>query len=113
MFKGVPLCALGKSGHWVLGPLHIFTASGRWFNEQTGRRGRLKGQSVSRIIEHEYYQQLCPEAAVASRHMEMMYREYDDFMARAAQKVEQYERFMRDASSGAQNLKSLNKAVRR
>jgi hypothetical protein len=41
--EGVPLRTLGKSGHWILGPLHIYTASGRWLSAATGRRGRLNG----------------------------------------------------------------------
>lgn len=51
---GVPLRMLGKSGHWIIGPLHIYTASGRWVSEATGRRGRLNDHRVSRIIEMEY-----------------------------------------------------------
>lgn len=51
--KGVPLYTLGKSGHWMLGPLHIFTASGRWLNEQTGHRGRLNSRSMKDLLESE------------------------------------------------------------
>jgi hypothetical protein len=36
--EGVPLRTLGKSGHWIIGSLHIYTASGRWFSEATGQR---------------------------------------------------------------------------
>ena len=53
---GEPLCVLAKSGHWIVGPLHLFTAAGRWFNELTGHRGRLKDQSIKGLIESE-----CPE----------------------------------------------------
>jgi hypothetical protein len=53
--EGVPLRTLGKSGHWIIGPLHIYTATGRWFCEQTGRHGRLNGQRMRRILECEYY----------------------------------------------------------
>lgn len=52
--KGIPLRARGRSGHWILGPLHIYTASGRWLNEATARRGRLNDNSIRRIIEMEY-----------------------------------------------------------
>jgi hypothetical protein len=52
--EGVPLRALGKSGHWTLGPLHLYTASGRWLSEETGRRGRLQSQPMSQLIEVEY-----------------------------------------------------------
>src|SRR5690242_3257191 len=54
--NGVPLCALVKSGHWIVGPLHFFTAAGRWFNERTGHLRRLNGQSIRAIIDCE-----CPE----------------------------------------------------
>ena len=52
--EGTPLRTLGKSGHWILGPLHIYTSSGRWLNEETGRRGRLKGWPMRQIVELEY-----------------------------------------------------------
>jgi hypothetical protein len=48
--EGVPLRILGKSGHWIIGPLHIYTASGRWLNAATGRRGRLNSHSIRRIV---------------------------------------------------------------
>ncbi|MBV9081990.1 MAG: hypothetical protein JOZ62_04885 [Acidobacteriaceae bacterium] len=51
---GVPLRTFGKTGHWAIGPLHIYTAAGRWLNEQTGRRGRLKRQNLRSLIEREY-----------------------------------------------------------
>ena len=95
VLKGVPLCTVGKSGHWKVGALHIFTGAGRWFNEQTGRRGRLNGESMSRILEREYYCQLCPEASEASQRMETLYRKYDEFMDRAAKAAEDYQSFMR------------------
>ncbi|MBV8072919.1 MAG: hypothetical protein JO270_23655 [Acidobacteriaceae bacterium] len=53
--EGVPLRRLGKSGHWIVGSsLHIYTAAGRWFSEDTGRRGRLNGRPMRRIIDTEY-----------------------------------------------------------
>ena len=54
MIDGVPLRTFGKCGHWVLGPLHIYTGCGRWFNQRTGRRGRLKNWPMRRIVEFEY-----------------------------------------------------------
>jgi hypothetical protein len=48
--EGVPLRTLGKSGHWIVGPLHIYAASGRWLNAATGRRGRLNDRSIRRIV---------------------------------------------------------------
>ena len=92
---GVPLCTVGKSGHWRVGPLHIFTRARRWFNVETGRRGRLNHQSMSQLLKLECYDQLCPEAAKASRQMEILYRKYDQFMAGAARHTEAYEQFMR------------------
>lgn len=74
VLKGVPLCTLGKSGHWMLGPLHIFTAAGRWFNEETGRRGRLNSDSMSRVVEREYFQQLCSKKSGACRGFESLYQ---------------------------------------
>lgn len=59
VLQGVPLRALGKSGHWIVGPLHIYTGAGRWFNEQTQRRGRLNDKPMHRIIEAECYS-VCP-----------------------------------------------------
>src|SRR5579884_3481699 len=82
--KGVPLCTVGKSGHWKVGALHIFTATGHWLNEQTGRRGRLNGHPMSRIVEREYFAHLCPEAAHASLRMQALYDKYDEFMHAAA-----------------------------
>jgi hypothetical protein len=52
--EGVPLRVLGKSGHWIIGPLHIYTASGRWLNAATGRRGRLNDHPIRQIVEIEY-----------------------------------------------------------
>jgi len=52
--EGVPLCTHGKSGHWIIGPLHIYTSSGRWLNEETGRRGRLNGWPMRQIVSFEY-----------------------------------------------------------
>jgi hypothetical protein len=51
--EGVPLRILGKSGHWIIGPLHIYTASGRWLNTATGRRGRLNDDPIRQIVEIE------------------------------------------------------------
>ncbi len=47
--EGVPLQALGKSGHWTMGHFHIYAAAGRWFSEQTGRRGLLRKQAIRRV----------------------------------------------------------------
>jgi hypothetical protein len=52
--EGVPLRTLGKSGHWIIGSLHIYTASGRWLSEATGRRGRLNGHPIRQILNIEY-----------------------------------------------------------
>jgi hypothetical protein len=49
--EGVPLRTFGKRGHWIIGPLHIYTASGRWFNENTGWRGRLRHWHMRRVLE--------------------------------------------------------------
>lgn len=109
VLEGVPLCTLGKSGHWTIGPLHIYTAAGRWFSEQTGRRGLLLGQSMRRLIEAEYRcsmpptpilrhgQQLCPEVAQETRRMDALYQQYDAFMTHAAKHTAEYERFMSNA----------------
>jgi hypothetical protein len=122
VLEGVPLRTQGKSGHWTLGPLHIYTAAGRWFSEQTGRRGRLNGQLMRQVIDAEYDpsmlledqprefddpspsivrrgQQLCPEAARETRRMTVLYHQYAAFMMRAAKHTVKYERFMRDARS--------------
>lgn len=58
--EGLPLMAIGKSGHWMVGSLHIYTASGRWFNEKTGRRGRLRNRGMAQIVESECFKQLSP-----------------------------------------------------
>ena len=109
VLEGVPLCTLGKSGHWTIGPLHIYTAAGRWFSERTGRRGLLLGQSMRRLIEAEYRcstlstsmlrhgQQLCPEAAQETRRMAALYQQYDAFMTQATKHKTEYERFMSNA----------------
>jgi hypothetical protein len=52
--EGVPLRTLGKSGHWIIGSLHIYTASGRWLSEATGKRGRLNGHPIRQIVKIEY-----------------------------------------------------------
>jgi hypothetical protein len=52
--EGVPLRTLGKSGHWIIGSLHVYTASGRWFSEATGQRGRLNSRSIRQIVKIEY-----------------------------------------------------------
>lgn len=49
--EGVPLRTFGKSGHWLAGPLHIYTASGRWFHEGTGKRDRLNGARMRSLLE--------------------------------------------------------------
>ena len=54
--EGVPLHTLGKSGHWIIGSLHIYTATGRWFSGTTGKRGRLSSHPIRQIVEREY----CP-----------------------------------------------------
>ena len=46
---GVPLRTRGKSGHWVLGPLHIYTYAGRWLNECTGERGQRSAPVQRRV----------------------------------------------------------------
>jgi hypothetical protein len=53
--EGVPLRTLGKSGHWIIGSLHIYTATGRWFSEATGERGRLYGRSLRQIVKMEFF----------------------------------------------------------
>ena len=57
--QGVPLRTSGKYGHWILGPLHLYTASGRWFNQETGARGRLKRRMLQ-VIEREYFHRWPP-----------------------------------------------------
>lgn len=54
--EGVPLRAMGKSGHWIIGRLHIYAACGRCFNERTCERGRLNGHSMRGIVGLEYTQ---------------------------------------------------------
>jgi hypothetical protein len=61
---GVPL-SLVKSGHWMIGSLHLFTASGRWLNEETGGRDRLHTCSMKEIVEREYYDRLGRRSAAA------------------------------------------------
>lgn len=111
VLEGVPLCTQGKSGHWTIGPLHIYTAAGRWFSEGTGRRGLLMGQSMRRLIDAEYRcstlptsilgngQQLCPKIAQQTRRMDSLYQQYDAFMMQAAKHTTEYERFMSNARS--------------
>ena len=124
--EGVPLRTQGKSGHWTIGPLHIYTAAGRWFSEQTGRRGRLYSQPIRGLIEAEYRssmvpdnqpmesdrpstsmlrrgQQLCPEAAQETRRMAVLYQKYDAFMTRAAKYTAKYDSFIHDARSTWRN----------
>ena len=124
--EGVPLRTQGKSGHWTIGPLHIYTAAGRWFSEQTGRRGRLHRQPIRQLVEAEYRssmapddqpmefdslsasmlrrgQQLCPEAAQKTRRMAVLYQEYDAFMTQAAKRTAKYDSFIRDARSTWRN----------
>jgi hypothetical protein len=60
VLEGVPLRTLGKSGHWIIGRLHIYAACGRWFNEDTGRRGRLKGHSMREIVEQAQIMPMVP-----------------------------------------------------
>jgi hypothetical protein len=93
--EGLPLRTLGKSGQWIIGPLHIYAARGRWFCAYTGRRGRLNGESIRQIIEREYCAYLCPRAAEQSKRMEIRYLEYKAFMARAGNRSKAYEEFMR------------------
>jgi hypothetical protein len=52
--EGVPLRTRGKSGHWIIGSLHIYTSTGRWFSEATGQRGRLNSRSIRQIVKTEY-----------------------------------------------------------
>lgn len=52
VLEGLPLRTVGKkTGHWVFGPLHIYTYSGRWLNEETGKRGRLNGLRMRYILQ--------------------------------------------------------------
>ena len=73
VLTGLPLRQLDRSGHWTLGSLHIFTASGRWFNEQTGRRGRLGSDAMSRIVEREYFNQLGPYAQLNEASISLLF----------------------------------------
>jgi hypothetical protein len=111
VLEGVPLRTLGKTGHWIVGSLHIYAASGRWFNEETGRRGRLNHLPMRRLIEREHRESARPGRAVKGKkevempapiieqtlRMQALYQEYDEFMARAAVRTEAYELFMRCA----------------
>ena len=54
LHEGVPLRTLGKCGHWKLGFLHIYTGAGRWFNQLTGERGRLKNLGMREVLEIRY-----------------------------------------------------------
>jgi hypothetical protein len=116
--EGVPLRALIKSGHWIIGPLHIYTASGRWFNEETEQRGRLGTEPIRHLLEKECSllvpskkpaleetacsqpqeehrgQQLCPEIAEKTQQMNLLYEKYEQFMTLSAKHNEQYQRFM-------------------
>ena len=127
ILEGVPLRTRGKAGHWILDRLHIFTASGRWLSEETGRSGRLNGHPMRAIIQREHRsirqgeqplasrrlapstlrrgEQLCPDAAQRTRQMELLYEEYDAFMTRSAKRTRQYDRIMRDAAFGPWNDK--------
>ena len=96
--EGVPLCTFGKSGHWKVGPLHIYTAAGRWLQEETGRRGRLNSQCMSQILEREYYAYMCPDAAARTEAMRELYHQYQDFMRQAAERTAEYTRFMATSS---------------
>ena len=53
LMLGLPLQRWGRSGHWTIGPLHIFTGAGRWINERTGWSGRLNSRSMAWLINRE------------------------------------------------------------
>ena len=130
VLEGVPLRTQGKSGHWTIGPLHIYTAAGRWLSEKTGRRGRLNGEPIRRMIEAECGdatpadnqplksgslapsefrrgRQLCPEAAQETRRMAILYQEYEAFMTRGAKHTARYDRFMHDIWSARRNNEEM------
>ena len=130
VLEGVPLRTQGKSGHWTVGLLHIYTAAGRWFSEKTGRRGRLNGQPMRRMIEIECGdttladdppmesgcptpsalrrgRQLCPKAAQETKRMTILYQQYEAFMTYAAKHTARYESFMRDARSARCKYKEI------
>ena len=108
VLDGMPLRMLGKSGHWIIRSLHLYTASGRWFNETSGRRGRLNGSSMRSLIESQYSAlsspretgcQLCPEAAIQNQRMQDLYERYEHFMRKANAHARDYEQFMRAAKT--------------
>ena len=93
--KGVPLHALGKSGHWIIGQLHIYTAAGRWFHARTNMRGRLNHQPMEEIVQLELPYllkesgRLCAQSA-PSRQMNTVHEQSRDFVSG----VEEYAEFM-------------------
>ena len=56
--EGLRLRRLGKTGHWILSFLHIYTASGRWLNTKTGHHGRLGQTQIRTLVEREYSAQI-------------------------------------------------------
>lgn len=50
--QGLPVVSVSK---WLfrIGSLQIWTSSGRWINEESGRRGILRAASVGELIRRE------------------------------------------------------------
>ncbi len=43
--EGIPVVAVDR-WHYSVGPVHLWPYAGRWLNEMTGARGRLKSVSI-------------------------------------------------------------------
>ena len=94
---------LGKSGHWIIGSLHLYTAAGRWFDTISGCRGRLNGCSMHSLVKRAWTAQppsveagprLCPEAVAKTQRMQDVYDRYETFMRFAREHARRYEQFM-------------------
>lgn len=43
-----------EPGHYQIGALHLWPATGRWHNEMTGHRGRMGNLSVGDLVRREH-----------------------------------------------------------
>jgi hypothetical protein len=107
--EGVAVRALGKTGHWQIGNLHIYTQAGRWLNTFTGRRGRLNGRSMRRLIQTEFYdvmlrrgEELCPDAQFNAERVAVVYEKYNEHTRRYQEQTRVYHEWMRSAKSGVE-----------
>jgi hypothetical protein len=111
--EGVAVRTLGKTGHWQIGDLHIYTQCGRWLNTFTGRRGRLNGRSMRRLIQTEYYdvmlrpgQQLCPEAQFNTERIARLYEKYNENRQCYQEQTHAYEEWMRTTRAASHRIES-------